>query len=93
MSAPPRALRCEGKIADRQVEGGRSAIPFDEIIVAVGRKARLSGYGSKRLASRRQTLVVDAKRLKTLYPNIFAVAMSRALSVTHFARTRPGMRR
>ena len=49
------------------------ALPFDELIVAVGRKPRLKGYGL-------ETLGVDTERpletnawLETLFPNIYAV--------------------
>jgi len=50
----------------------RVRVGFDRILVAVGRKARLSGYGLEELgipASR--TIETDAY-LQTLYPNIYA---------------------
>ncbi len=67
------AVRCEGKSLIVTSDGEESAIPFDDIIVAVGRKARLSGYGLESLGIETgKTLVVD-EAMKTLYPNIFAV--------------------
>ena len=67
------AVRCEGKSLIVKNGDAETAIAFDDIIVAVGRKARLSGYGLESLGIETgKTLVVD-EALKTLYPNIFAV--------------------
>jgi hypothetical protein len=44
-----KALRCEGKTLIAETSGEEVAVPFDEIIVAVGRKARLRGYGLEEL--------------------------------------------
>ncbi len=67
------AVRCETNALIVKSDAGESAIPFDEIIVAVGRKARLTGYGLETLGIETgKTLIVD-EALKTLYPNIFAV--------------------
>lgn len=52
--------------------GVESAIPFDAIIVAVGRKARLTGYGLEQLGIETQRTVVTDDYLATIYPNIFA---------------------
>jgi pyruvate/2-oxoglutarate dehydrogenase complex dihydrolipoamide dehydrogenase (E3) component/uncharacterized membrane protein YdjX (TVP38/TMEM64 family) len=69
----PEPVRCDGKTLVVRAGAGESAIAFDDIIVAVGRKARLSGYGLEALGIETgKTLVVD-EALKTLYPNIFAV--------------------
>jgi pyruvate/2-oxoglutarate dehydrogenase complex dihydrolipoamide dehydrogenase (E3) component len=48
------------------------SIPFDAIIVAVGRKARLSGYGLEELGIETGKTVVTDEYLATLYPNIYA---------------------
>jgi pyruvate/2-oxoglutarate dehydrogenase complex dihydrolipoamide dehydrogenase (E3) component/uncharacterized membrane protein YdjX (TVP38/TMEM64 family) len=51
------------------------AIPFDELLCAVGRSARVSGYGLEELGIRltpRRTIETNAY-LQTLYPNIYAV--------------------
>jgi pyruvate/2-oxoglutarate dehydrogenase complex dihydrolipoamide dehydrogenase (E3) component/uncharacterized membrane protein YdjX (TVP38/TMEM64 family) len=48
------------------------AIGFDVLIVAVGRKARLSGYGLEELGIETQRTVVTDDYLATIYPNIYA---------------------
>src|SRR3546814_10456318 len=55
-------------------EGSKAevTIPFDDIIVAVGRKARLTGYGLEELGIATDRTVVTNDYLETLYPNIFA---------------------
>ena len=50
-------------------------IPFDELLCAVGRSPRVSGYGLEELGiplSARKTIETNAY-LQTLYPNIYAV--------------------
>ncbi|MGD9471204.1 MAG: FAD-dependent oxidoreductase [Novosphingobium sp.] len=56
------------------VESGdqEMAIGFDALIVAVGRKARLSGYGLEELGIETQRTVVTDDYLATIYPNIYA---------------------
>ncbi len=80
------AVRCDGKSLIVKSGGAEHAIAFDDIIVAVGRKARLSGYGLEALGIETgKTLVVD-DTLKTLYPNIFAVGdVAGPYQFTHFA--------
>ena len=80
------AVRCEGKSLIVKSGDGETAIAFDDIIVAVGRKARLSGYGLEMLGIESgKTLIVD-ETLKTLYPNIFAVGdVAGPYQFTHFA--------
>ena len=48
------------------------ALGFDALIVAVGRKARLSGYGLEELGIETQRTVVTDDYLATIYPNIYA---------------------
>lgn len=48
------------------------ALPFDALIVAVGRKARLDGYGLEDLGVETGKTVVTDEYLATLYPNIYA---------------------
>ncbi|MCH8551667.1 MAG: dihydrolipoyl dehydrogenase [Natronospirillum sp.] len=58
-----------------QHNGSEKRIPFDRILVAVGRKANVTGFGLEELGveiSDRGTVAVDAY-LRTNYPNIFAV--------------------
>ncbi len=80
------AVRCEGKALIVKSSGVETAIAFDDIIVAVGRKARLTGYGLEELGIETgKTIVVD-DTLKTLYPNIFAAGdVAGPYQFTHFA--------
>jgi pyruvate/2-oxoglutarate dehydrogenase complex dihydrolipoamide dehydrogenase (E3) component/uncharacterized membrane protein YdjX (TVP38/TMEM64 family) len=52
---------------------GRGSIPFDTLIVALGRRARLTGYGLEELGIETGKTVVTNDWLETLYPNIYAV--------------------
>lgn len=70
------ALRCE-RDGDEKVlvvkhEGEEKRIPFDQLLVAVGRKARLTGYGLEDLGIRTERTVLTNEYLETLYPNIYA---------------------
>ena len=80
------AIRCDGKCLIVKSGDRETAIAFDDIIVAVGRTARLSGYGLENLGLETgKTLIVD-ESLKTLYPNIFAVGdVAGPYQFTHFA--------
>jgi pyruvate/2-oxoglutarate dehydrogenase complex dihydrolipoamide dehydrogenase (E3) component/uncharacterized membrane protein YdjX (TVP38/TMEM64 family) len=61
-------------------------LPFDEIIVAVGRKARLSGYGLEELGIETDRVVITNDYLETLFPNIYAVGdVAGPYQFTHFA--------
>jgi len=63
------------KILVCEQEGRTVRIPFDRILVAVGRKARVQGYGLEELGVKitdRGTVAVDPF-LRTNFPNIFAV--------------------
>jgi len=48
------------------------ALPYDEVIVAVGRAARLTGYGLEELGISTARTVQTNEYLETLYPNIYA---------------------
>ncbi len=61
----------EKAVVVRLGESERS-IPFDALIVAVGRKARLTGYGLAELGIDTEKTVVTDDYLATLYPNIYA---------------------
>jgi pyruvate/2-oxoglutarate dehydrogenase complex dihydrolipoamide dehydrogenase (E3) component/uncharacterized membrane protein YdjX (TVP38/TMEM64 family) len=71
-----QALRCEkeGEHKFLVVEHGgqEKRLAFDELICAVGRVARLSGYGLEQLGIPTERTVVTNDYLETLYPNIFA---------------------
>ncbi|WP_313668513.1 dihydrolipoyl dehydrogenase family protein, partial [Sandarakinorhabdus sp.] len=67
------ALRVEGEqtlIVSH--DGQERALPYDALIVAVGRKARLTGYGLEELGIETVRTVVTDDYLATLYPNIYA---------------------
>ncbi|WP_332669878.1 FAD-dependent oxidoreductase [Aromatoleum sp.] len=75
------ARRCERGAADETGEskwlvvahdGAERRIPFDMLLVAVGRSARLSGYGLEALGIPVDRTVTTNEYLETLYPNIFA---------------------
>ncbi|HEV2079515.1 MAG TPA: FAD-dependent oxidoreductase [Allosphingosinicella sp.] len=81
-----KALRCEGKVLIAESGGEEAAFPFDEIIVAVGRKARLSGYGLEELGIETDRTVITNDYLQTLYPNIYAAGdVAGPYQFTHFA--------
>ncbi|GHE91238.1 FAD-dependent oxidoreductase [Thalassotalea profundi] len=75
-----QALRCEtreGKkyiIVKRLNEGNNEelSIEYDELLCAVGRSARLEGYGLEELGIETDRTIVTNEYLETLYPNIFA---------------------
>ncbi|WP_310475591.1 FAD-dependent oxidoreductase [Sandarakinorhabdus sp.] len=67
------ALRVEGEQAlVVSHNGAERALPYDALIVAVGRKARLTGYGLEELGIETNRTVVTDDYLATLYPNIYA---------------------
>lgn len=71
-----KALRCE-RDGDRKVlvvesVGVERRIEFDALICAVGRVARLKGYGLEELGIPTERTVVTNEYLETLYPNILA---------------------
>ncbi|QUS37029.1 FAD-dependent oxidoreductase [Falsirhodobacter algicola] len=69
------AVRC-GVDGDRWIEveheGETRRIPFDRIIVAVGRHARLEGFGLEELGIPADRTVETNAYLETRYPNILA---------------------
>ncbi|MDM7942280.1 MAG: FAD-dependent oxidoreductase [Hydrogenophaga sp.] len=52
--------------------GAEQRIEFDELLCAVGRSARLTGYGLEELGIPTNKTVETNEYLQTLYPNIFA---------------------
>ena len=71
-----KALRCERDGDDKTIvvvhDGQERRIAFDQLICAVGRVARLEGYGLETLGIETGRTVVTNDYLQTLYPNIFA---------------------
>jgi pyruvate/2-oxoglutarate dehydrogenase complex dihydrolipoamide dehydrogenase (E3) component/uncharacterized membrane protein YdjX (TVP38/TMEM64 family) len=70
------ALRCEkdgeSKFIVVEHEGQEQRIEFDDLLCAVGRVARLTGYGLETLGIETDRTVVTNDYLETLYPNIYA---------------------
>jgi pyruvate/2-oxoglutarate dehydrogenase complex dihydrolipoamide dehydrogenase (E3) component/uncharacterized membrane protein YdjX (TVP38/TMEM64 family) len=71
-----KALRCE-KDGERKFivvehQGVEKRIEFDALLCAVGRVARLQGYGLEELGIPTQRTVAVNDYLETLYPNIYA---------------------
>jgi pyruvate/2-oxoglutarate dehydrogenase complex dihydrolipoamide dehydrogenase (E3) component/uncharacterized membrane protein YdjX (TVP38/TMEM64 family) len=64
--------RGEQKVLVTEHLGNTVEIEFDDVICAVGRKARLTGYGLEALGVETNRTVVTNEYLETLYPNIFA---------------------
>lgn len=67
-----KAARIEGGTLYATNAGGEAAIPFDALIVAVGRKARLTGFGLEDIGVDTAKTVVTDEFLATKFPNIFA---------------------
>ena len=81
-----QALRCEGKVLVTRSGDAERSLPFDEIIVAVGRKARLTGYGLEELGIPTERTLETNDYLETLFPNIFAAGdVAGPYQFTHFA--------
>lgn len=70
------ALRCENVGDDRFIvvekDGQEQKIQFDLLVCAVGRSARLDGYGLEELGIETHRTVLTNDYLETLYPNIYA---------------------
>ena len=71
-----RALRCETKDGTKylivEYQGTERALAYDVLICAVGREARLSGYGLEELGVNTAETVVTNQYLQTVFPNIYA---------------------
>ncbi|MEL7518766.1 MAG: FAD-dependent oxidoreductase [Pseudomonadota bacterium] len=67
-----RAVRIENGTLIAQGEDGEKSVPFDALIVAVGRKARLTGFGLEDLGVETDRTVATDEYLATKFPNIYA---------------------
>jgi len=71
-----KAIRCEKEGEHKYIvvehEGQTRRIEFDALICAVGRSARLKGFGLEELGIPTQRTVTTNDYLETLYPNIYA---------------------
>jgi pyruvate/2-oxoglutarate dehydrogenase complex dihydrolipoamide dehydrogenase (E3) component/uncharacterized membrane protein YdjX (TVP38/TMEM64 family) len=70
------ALRCEHSQGEKTLvvshAGVEKRIAFDQLICAVGRSARLDGYGLESLGIATHRTVDTNEYLQTVYPNIYA---------------------
>lgn len=71
-----QALRCERegerKFIVLEHQGEERRIEFDALLCAVGRSARLTGYGLEALGIPAERTITTNDYLETLYPNIYA---------------------
>jgi pyruvate/2-oxoglutarate dehydrogenase complex dihydrolipoamide dehydrogenase (E3) component len=71
-----KAIRCEvvdgEKILVVEHSGVLKRIAFDQLLCAVGRSARLTGYGLEALGIPTDRTVLTNEYLQTIFPNIFA---------------------
>lgn len=71
-----KAIACGTEAGDRWIEvendGERRRIAFDELIVAVGRAPRLTGFGLEEIGIKVDRVVETNDYLQTLHPNILA---------------------
>ncbi len=71
-----KAIRCEvvdgEKVLVVEHAGAFKRIVFDQLLCAVGRSARLTGYGLEALGIPTHKTVLTNEYLQTIYPNIFA---------------------
>jgi pyruvate/2-oxoglutarate dehydrogenase complex dihydrolipoamide dehydrogenase (E3) component/uncharacterized membrane protein YdjX (TVP38/TMEM64 family) len=85
-----QALRCEtsGGVKTLVVEhgGSQQRLEFDQLVCAVGRAARLEGYGLEELGIPVQRTVDTNDYLQTIYPNIYAAGdVAGPYQLTHVA--------
>ena len=71
-----KALRCEQEGEHKYIvvehQGKEQRLAFDQLICAVGRAARLTGYGLESLGIETARTVTTNDYLETIYPNIYA---------------------
>lgn len=71
-----KAVRIDAASEEKRLiiehSGAERALAFDALIVAIGRKARLTGYGLEDLGINTDHTVVTDDYLATIYPNIYA---------------------
>ncbi len=67
-----RAVRIEGRTLIAEAGGQEVPVPYDALIVAIGRKARLTGFGLEDIGVDTGKTVTTDEFLATKFPNIFA---------------------
>ena len=79
MSLVKFTLELAGDVSPRR-------IPYDLLLCAVGRKARLEGYGLEELGIPAERTIQTNEYLETLYPNIYAAGdVAGPFQLTHAA--------
>ena len=90
------ALRCEQthdlgsaprhSVVLQSPQGSEHSVEFDELVCAVGRQARLTGYGLEALGIATARTIDTNEYLQTLYPHIYAVGdVAGPYQLTHVA--------
>lgn len=82
------AMRDGATILVAEKNGGRQEIEFDQVLIAVGRKSRVTGYGLEELGIElRPNATIEVNEfLETKYPNIFACGdVTGPFQFTHIA--------
>jgi pyruvate/2-oxoglutarate dehydrogenase complex dihydrolipoamide dehydrogenase (E3) component len=84
------ALRCEREGERRFIvvacDGVETRIEFDQLLCAVGRTARLSGFGLEELGIAVDKTIATNEYLETIYPNILACGdVAGPFQLTHAA--------
>ncbi len=85
-----KALRCEVVNGEKTLVvehgGAEKRIAFDQLLCAVGRVARLTGYGLEELGIPTNRTVETNEYLQTIYPNIYAAGdVAGPFQFTHVA--------
>jgi pyruvate/2-oxoglutarate dehydrogenase complex dihydrolipoamide dehydrogenase (E3) component len=85
-----QALRCERQGSDKflvvESGGAELRVPFDVLLCAVGRVARLQGFGLEELGVPVQRTITTNEYLQTNFPNILAAGdVAGPLQFTHTA--------
>lgn len=60
------------KYLEVESNGQRKQVEFDQLLVAVGRKANLTGYGLENIGVKTDRTIVTNELLQTNFPNIYA---------------------
>lgn len=66
------AVEAENKTLVVEHQGQEQSIPYDQVILALGRKARLTGFGLEILGLSTERRLATNDYLETLLPNIYA---------------------
>lgn len=65
-------VETENKTLVVEHQGQEHSIPYDQVILALGRKARLTGFGLESLGLSTEHKLISNEYLETLFPHIYA---------------------